>query len=221
MDYLKETVRVDIGDPPGVAVGTVKEYVNLDELETAKLLYVRLNKDRTSLNYLNIHECTEYAKEIREGQLKEYLAEMALSIRLDSPVQWGIWKDEKTIEITVGEVTIMQRSNIKKRASISRGTMIKEINVHSGMNPFTKKVTNEIRDLHELEFIYPETKSKVDPTSQKAEESKWCHALGKTNVTYRGKKFSVQVHWYEHPNIGACGRDTKANLDIEFEKGEY
>jgi len=73
MDYLKETVRVDIGDPPGVAVGTVKEYVGLSEKETAKLLYVRLNKDRTNLNYLNIHECTEYAKEIREGQLKEYL----------------------------------------------------------------------------------------------------------------------------------------------------
>jgi hypothetical protein len=65
MSYSKETVYVDIGPRPGVPVGTIKEYIILDEAETAKLLYQRLNQNRASGNFLDISECTKYAKEIR------------------------------------------------------------------------------------------------------------------------------------------------------------
>jgi len=75
MNYLNETVYVDTDLKNNVPVGTIGEYVELDESETAKMLYKRLNKNRASGNYLSIIECTEYAKDIREGQLSEYLVE--------------------------------------------------------------------------------------------------------------------------------------------------
>jgi len=36
MDYLEETVYVDIGAPPGMAVGTVEDFIYLSESDTAK-----------------------------------------------------------------------------------------------------------------------------------------------------------------------------------------
>ena len=64
MSNLKETVYVDIGLKPGVPVGTVEEYINLDEREAAKRVYQRLNRNRTHGNYLSISECVEYAQAI-------------------------------------------------------------------------------------------------------------------------------------------------------------
>lgn len=46
-NYLKEVVYVDIGPMPGIPVGTISEYINLSEAETAKLLYKRINRDLT------------------------------------------------------------------------------------------------------------------------------------------------------------------------------
>ena len=63
-----------IGNPKcgGIAAGTIREFVNLNEPETARLLYQRLNKNRTSSNYLSLQECTEYAQELRTGAMKNY-----------------------------------------------------------------------------------------------------------------------------------------------------
>ena len=81
MDYLKEIVRTPIGCAPGVPVGTVKEYINLTEAETAKLLYQRLNRNRGSNNLLSLQECTEYAHELRNGIPSQYFTERAKGCR--------------------------------------------------------------------------------------------------------------------------------------------
>lgn len=52
-------------------LGTIGEYVNLTESETAKLLYKRINRDITAKYRRSIEECTEYAQEIRNGVLSE------------------------------------------------------------------------------------------------------------------------------------------------------
>ena len=56
---------VDIGPRLGVPVGTIEEYIYLDEAESSKRLYQRLNRNRASGNYLGISECVEHAQEIR------------------------------------------------------------------------------------------------------------------------------------------------------------
>ena len=76
MDYLNETIYVNLDeDMPGVPVGTIKEYVDLTEQDTAKLLYTRLNRNRTNTNWLSIDECNRYAQKIRDGKLGRYLTE--------------------------------------------------------------------------------------------------------------------------------------------------
>ena len=77
MDFLKNIVYVPIGSKPGIPVGTGKEYINLSETETAKLLHVRLNRNRTSADWLSLWECTEYAQKIRNQILREYRTELA------------------------------------------------------------------------------------------------------------------------------------------------
>ena len=77
-NYLNEVVYVEIGPRHGdkTPIGTIKDYINLNETEIANLLRTRLNVNRTSNNWISINECTEYAKEIREGVLGEYISEM-------------------------------------------------------------------------------------------------------------------------------------------------
>jgi len=65
MINLKEIVYADIGPSPGVPVGTIEEYIYLDEVKTVKRLYQRLNRTRTSGNYLIISDCVEHAQVIR------------------------------------------------------------------------------------------------------------------------------------------------------------
>ena len=70
MKHLNETVYVD-----QIPVGTVKGYIDLNEVETAALLYQRLNRNRTVLNHVSLEECIEYANEIQNGILKKYLVD--------------------------------------------------------------------------------------------------------------------------------------------------
>jgi hypothetical protein len=73
MEYLQETVYVDT-----TPVGTVREYMLIDEDETAKLLYQRLNHKKAPGQIKSITECAAIARNIREvqeGSLKEYLGE--------------------------------------------------------------------------------------------------------------------------------------------------
>jgi hypothetical protein len=70
MEHLNETVYVD-----QIPVGTVKGYIDLNEVQTAALLYQRLNRNRTVLNHVSLEECIEYAQEIRNDMLKEYLVD--------------------------------------------------------------------------------------------------------------------------------------------------
>jgi hypothetical protein len=73
MEYLNETVFIDTNHHSRVPVGTVKEYVDLSEAETARMLYKRLNRNRAPGNYLSIQECTRYAQEARRGVLGDYI----------------------------------------------------------------------------------------------------------------------------------------------------
>jgi len=67
MSIFTKVVYADIGSRPGTPVGTIGEFVLLDEPETAKRLYKRLNRNRSSGNYLSLSECIEYAQEIRNN----------------------------------------------------------------------------------------------------------------------------------------------------------
>lgn len=89
MNDLNQIVYVDKGARPGTAVGIVNDYINLDESETAALLYQRLNRDKVR-NHLTLSECTEYAQEIRNGTLSEYLTEAK---ELSSGIFWVITDD--------------------------------------------------------------------------------------------------------------------------------
>jgi len=75
MEHLNQTVYVEIGHrkEDWIPIGVVKEYVNLNEAETARLIYSRINRNRTALNVKTLEDCTEYAQEIRGGVLKEHL----------------------------------------------------------------------------------------------------------------------------------------------------
>jgi len=44
----------------------------------------------------------------------------------------------------------------------------------------------------------------------------WCHAIGYCVVTYRNVDLAIKIHWYEHPLVGAGGRDTKVDLEVEL-----
>ena len=47
MDYIKETLYLEIPEVENqIPIGTIGEYINLSESETAKLLYTRLNRHR-------------------------------------------------------------------------------------------------------------------------------------------------------------------------------
>lgn len=77
-NYLKETVYIDVEyDKSRIPVGTMLEYVTLDEEETVKKLYRVLNGKRPLVNYLGMEECAKYARKIRNGILGEYISEMA------------------------------------------------------------------------------------------------------------------------------------------------
>jgi len=70
MEHLNETVYVD-----QIPVGTAKGYIDLNEVQTAALLYQRLNRNRTVLNHVSLEQCAEYAQEIWNGILKKYLVD--------------------------------------------------------------------------------------------------------------------------------------------------
>jgi hypothetical protein len=77
VDYLKEAVKVNTEYHMDVPVGAVEDYIYLDESETAKLLYRRLNRNSTQGNFIGIEKCTEIAADIQANLQKKYLTEMA------------------------------------------------------------------------------------------------------------------------------------------------
>ena len=68
-NYLNEAVTVGLTDIP---VGTVKNYINLSENEIAKLLYLRINRDRTPLQIWSLQECLEEARDLQAKLEKKY-----------------------------------------------------------------------------------------------------------------------------------------------------
>ena len=75
LEHLNQTVYVEIGHrkEDWIPIGVVKDYMNLNVAETAKLIYKRINRNRATLNVKTLEDCTEYAQEIRGGVLKEHL----------------------------------------------------------------------------------------------------------------------------------------------------
>ena len=67
------------GDQKGV--GIVRNYINLTEDETAKLLYQRLNVHKTTGKFFNMEQCREFAQEIRERDpLAQYITESPINV---------------------------------------------------------------------------------------------------------------------------------------------
>ena len=74
-NYLNETLYVDIDLVNKIPVGTIGEYVEPTEKETAFLLGRRLNTNTTFNTHVDTEKCTEHARFLRGEVLKGYLVE--------------------------------------------------------------------------------------------------------------------------------------------------
>ena len=77
MEYLKEIIQVDVNGKQ-IPVGTIGDYIFIETPKTARLLYKRLNRNRSSNNTLSMAECTELAEKIQRDIPLQRLEEMML-----------------------------------------------------------------------------------------------------------------------------------------------
>ena len=62
IDYLNKPVTVGYNKIP---VGTVKEFISLNETERARLIYQRVNRNKASRQIWPLAECLEEARKLR------------------------------------------------------------------------------------------------------------------------------------------------------------
>jgi len=176
MNYLKETVYVDIGPPPGTPVGTVEEYINVSESETAKMLYPRLNRNRSPGNYLSIQECMEYARNIRKEVLSKYLTEdealteMA-TVATDQKLQLRLQVNPDRSRIGVPYFKVFNSTALKTGETKVARLRFKD----SGMEYHNDKYLDWVIDSKDLKIIIPFLKTKHDdfPKYTNWEMAKW------------------------------------------------
>jgi len=152
----------------------------------------------------------------RPNTPEEYFTE-AEAIRYDDKaIRWK-WLDDKTIEVVSNDVTIIERFRRDKKANIPKGTLIERIDVHAGRNPISKKDGNDIDKIETAISLYRE---ETESTPEL-----WSHSVGVCQrmlyIDYNDNKKvkelkDVLIHWYEHPNVGAVGRDL--GKDITFKQ---
>jgi len=70
-----ETVYVNTELRSNVPIGSIEDYVNLNETETAVRLYQRLNRNRASGQIVSMQKCVEYAAPLVEKCLNLYLGD--------------------------------------------------------------------------------------------------------------------------------------------------